>query len=644
MVAVLLIPLVAVTLGAVLSVIGGTRPRVLLPIRAFALAAVVTAVSIHLVPEALATAGPWSLLAFAFGLWLPLWLGHLRRDMAERGRHRRIASELGFVAVLLHQVGDGVALGALGTSAGDARANWDVLVGIFAHTVPLAAVVTLPFAARGLRSVAVRAAVLIAATIVGVLGTGALAAVHAEILPWLSAGVAGTLLHILAHDEPALARPAGLRRVEVAALLAGAALPALLAHEEERVILAQLGASLLELAPVLALGLGATVLLRARLPDATGAKLRSRGVLRGFVAALRSPSCACEVTAHAGAGPAPTRSQLAFLLSAPELHVGTLLLTGWLFGGWWALARALAAMAVAAAAVALMGRAAPTVALGPAPPGDDVATWTRLSLRDQLAETFVHAGPWLAAGLVVATWLAALPAGALLGADPGRWDGAGGALLLPSLVTAIATLTYVCAWAATPVAAVLVGHGLPPYLAILGLLLGTITNREVVRVLTARLGRRAVLALALVVVVLTATATLALRSGALHPGLWPGALTGWQLPRALQWLGAALLVGGTLLSLWRYGLTAWLEPLLADASGHRHHQHDEAAPCQDGCHDVAAPADGLATQRAGAQGRGQVHRHDHHHGHVHRHEHEHEHEHDSAEPAGRERAIESPLP
>ena len=46
MVAALLIPLVAVTLGTALSVIGGSRPRVLLPIRAFALAAVVASVSL----------------------------------------------------------------------------------------------------------------------------------------------------------------------------------------------------------------------------------------------------------------------------------------------------------------------------------------------------------------------------------------------------------------------------------------------------------------------------------------------------------------------------------------------------------------------------------------------------------------------
>lgn len=633
----LLVPLVAVTAGTALSVIGGPRPRILLPIRGFALAAVVTSVAAHLVPEAMmSAAGVWALLAFAIGLWLPLWLGHLRRDMAEQGTHRKIASELGFAAVLLHQVGDGVALGALGHSHHSGHENWDLLLGILAHTVPLAAVVTLPFVERGLRQVVLRAGLLVAASAVGVVGAEWLASLHTDVLPWFSAVVAGTLLHILSHDEPAIGRPAGLRGLEVLAMLAGAILPALLAHEHEREVLAAMGELTLTLAPILLLGLAATVLLRAvTQPPQLGG---GRGVLAGFRAALRWPACACEVTATSQVTTMPSRAQLSFLLVAPELHLGTLLVTAWMFGGWWMALRAALAMLTAAIAVYALRRLTPVDEgrdgrdVRERPPAMSVH-WARLPMRDQIAEAFVHAGPWLAAGLVVASWLLlALPPGALA-VD---LHGTAHSMWLPFVTTAIAVLTYVCAWSATPVAAVLVAKGLAPELAIAGLVIGTITNREVLRALAARLGRRAVYAVAAMVLVLTALGAELLASGALASSVWPEVVPGPELPRALELACAVLLGAGSLLSLWRYGLNAWLEPLLADAaSGHRHHQHDETEPCRDGCHEPARDGDSMIGALRPRPNPFRAHDHDHHghdhaHGHHHGHDHHHEHAHGHA--------------
>ncbi len=636
MLAALFVPLVAVAAGTALSVIGGPRPRVLLPIRAFALAAVVTSVVAHLVPDAMMSrAGVWALLAFAVGLWLPLWLSHLRRDMAERGRHRRIASELGFAAVLLHQVGDGMALGALGTSAISGHQNWDILLGILAHTVPLAAVVTLPFVERGLRAVLLRAALLFAATALGVIGAEALSFLHDDLLPWFSAAIAGTLLHILSHDEPAIARPSGLRAVEVLAMLAGAALPAVLASEHELEVLSVMGELTVSLAPILLLGLAATILLRsrARQPMLAGRHGGEPGIATGFSAALRAPSCACEVTASAQVASAPSPAQLAFLLVAPELHLGTLLATFWLFGAWWAGLRAGLAMITAAIAVWLLRKVTalkPSAAVAP-PMGSH---WSALSWRDQIAEAFVHAGPWLAAGIVVASWLAlALPAGALAvdlhGTATGMW--------LPFAVAAISVLTYVCAWSATPVAAVLVAKGLTPELAMAGLVIGTITNREVLRALGAELGRGAIATVALMVAVLTAIAGVLLGTGALSSAMWPDAAPLPRLPAPVEFGAAALLLAGSLLSLWRYGLTAWLEPLLADASHHHHHQPEEAEPCRDGCHEPAALESEVgalpraqASRGNGGHGHGQHGHHGHgHHEHDGHGQHEHgHHEHD----------------
>ncbi|MBK7537705.1 MAG: permease [Myxococcales bacterium] len=602
----------AVTLGASLSVLGGVRPRVLLPIRGFALAAVVTSVAVHLVPEAMAAAGVWVLAAFAGGLWLPLWLAKSRRDPAGRLHHRRLASELGFVAVLIHQVGDGVALGTLGSAGHADHSHWDVLLGILAHTVPLAAVVTLPFVERGLRQVIWRAGLLISASAVGVLGAEWLSAMHGEVLPWLSAAVAGTLLHILAHDEPSLERPSALRTAELLAMLAGAALPVALAGEHELPVLTALAEHAKPLAPVLLLGLGAAVLLRGT--SAAALPAGRAGLWAGFAAAVRAPSCACEVAEAAGTSRRPTARQLAFLLAAPELHIGTLLLTAALFGWAWAALRVLLALALAALLVALLGSSAEPDSNGSVHPAP---TDTRTRWRDQLAETLVHAGPWLAAGLVVTCWFAVT-------LDPGWLDSAPlpslGSYGLALMVAALATVAYVCAWAATPVAAVLMDRGLPPLLAIIGLVIGSLTNREVVAVLTAALGRK-VLAVLAAVVLAAALAAAALTAWAPAPS---------PLPSPPPWLSsvAAIALGAAALySLWRYGLSAWLEPLLSDAGGHQHHQHAETEPCRDGCHDPHAPAPPQLEEKA--QDGASHGAHDHHtpHGaHDHRHDpHDHHH-------------------
>jgi uncharacterized membrane protein YraQ (UPF0718 family)/zinc transporter ZupT len=646
--AALWVPLLAVALGTTLSFIGGARPRILLPIRGFALAAVVTSVAAHLVPEAMSAVGVGALVAFAVGLWLPHWLSQAQRRLAKHSDHRRIAAEVGFVAVLVHQVGDGLALGALGASA--RGANWDLLLGIAAHTVPLAAVVTLPFLARGWRQVTARAGLLAAANAVGVLAARSLGELHAEVLPWFSAVVAGTLLHILSHDEPAIARPAGLRAIEVAAMVAGVVVPTLLAADDEHRVVAAMAALALSIAPLLLIGLAITVLLRTAAPAVRWTSAQSAGVFRGVAAAaaaaLRAPSCACEVvTSVPVSEPAPgdprslnarpSAQQLAFLLIAPELHVGTLIATMWLFGWRWAALRGFVAMAAAAGAVALLRRMGETRGMrGSASPRASAEPpagprWSRLPLRDVLAETFVHAGPWLAAGVVVATWLqVALPAD-WLAASPSSTI-----VALPLAVALVAALTYVCAWSATPIAAVLVTQGLSPALALAGLIIGTLTNRDVLRVLGATTGTRSWRAIALVAAAVAAVAAL-VSVAHLAPGFSPYP----ALPRQVQLACALLLGAGCLLSLWRYGLTAWLEPLLSDAASHHHHQHEEAEPCRDGCHDAdalgppsssapitAAPAP-AARQGAAVSPHPHDHAHPHASGDAHEHTHDHAHDH-----------------
>jgi hypothetical protein len=64
----ILAPVVTVAVGVALAMVGGGRPSVLLPIRSFALAAVVVAVIGHLLPEAIGSGGIAPAIVFVAGL------------------------------------------------------------------------------------------------------------------------------------------------------------------------------------------------------------------------------------------------------------------------------------------------------------------------------------------------------------------------------------------------------------------------------------------------------------------------------------------------------------------------------------------------------------------------------------------------
>ena len=112
----------AVVAGAALA-LGGAGPRVLGPLRAFALAAVVATVLGHLLPEAVEGGGALVLVAFAAALAAPGVIAKLVPH--DHG----VATELAYVSLLLHKVTDGVALGAA-IAPGQPR-HWDVIAARF---------------------------------------------------------------------------------------------------------------------------------------------------------------------------------------------------------------------------------------------------------------------------------------------------------------------------------------------------------------------------------------------------------------------------------------------------------------------------------------------------------------------------------
>ena len=214
---------VAVTLGAIAALLAHERLWALAPLRAFAVIAVAGSVALHLLPETITAAG-WAVLgACALGFVAPPLIGRVVEVAAAGARHRRLAIELGYAGVLLHQVGDGLGLGAM-TRGG--HVDWAFLIGVVAHSVPLVAMITLTFAELGgVRATWWRVLGLLVATAIGIGLTGSEQALTHDAGAWINAGVAGLLFHILLHDADDREVPAATRPLEAIGVLIGAVLP-----------------------------------------------------------------------------------------------------------------------------------------------------------------------------------------------------------------------------------------------------------------------------------------------------------------------------------------------------------------------------------------------------------------------------------
>ena len=200
---------VSVALGAVLALAPARGSRVLGFVRVFALTASLAVVVLRLLPEALSLLGGWALLLFAGGLALPAWVNRLVSRLAERGEPLHAARsehaaclEAGYVGLLAHRVGDGMALAAVETCGSGAMAQTVVFLALAAHTVPVVAVVTLAFdAVRGRRVALLRASWLAVAGAVGVLSAAVVpfeSVEHAD--GCVAAVVGGLLVHVVMHD------------------------------------------------------------------------------------------------------------------------------------------------------------------------------------------------------------------------------------------------------------------------------------------------------------------------------------------------------------------------------------------------------------------------------------------------------------
>jgi uncharacterized membrane protein YraQ (UPF0718 family) len=604
MLAVSILALVAVLLGGLLG-LRRLSEVVLGPLRAFALVSVSAVILLQLLPEAIAAGGAVVLFAALLAFAFPAIWPRLRRKREPAAQ--KMTLEVAYISLLVHKVSDGLGLGVIVGHDHGLAAHWELALALSAHTIPMAAIVAISFRDRGpvhmwLRVLGLGGAMLLGIALSDIIVEGPLPSIR----PFFDAMASGLLLHIIFHDIPRpKTRPTSLRLAEMLAIVAGLAVAfaGLHDHEEhghaESDVVHSLTRVLLTFAPGLALALVLAALAFTYFGSAPVAPLRNSGFgprLRAALFGLSLPLCSCVATPVARSlerRAIALPAVLAFLLAGPELHPDTFLLTAQGFGWPLALLRLLAALALALvvgliASRLVAGTSPPKTAsnrLSPAPrpaashaairridfakhadlDHDDlleVPTGPRLAhFAKTLLDLVEHSAPWLLVNLIAAAYLDALvPAGSLSTLTPG----------LDALITlALAVLSYVCASASTPAAAVLVMKGLDPALALAGLLIGPLTNRETRSFLVERLGFRKT-------ALLVSLTTLCALGLSLVATALTGAPASLPTPSALQYLGATSLGVFVLLSLWRAGLARWLEALHGhhDHAHPHHHTHD----------------------------------------------------------------------
>jgi len=192
----------SVAAGAVLGLVAPGRGRWLDAVRTFAVVSAVAVVVGRLIPDAIVGAGPAVLLVVAVAFVAPWLIERAGNEDPEHDHSSTKGLELSYWGLLLHKLGDGVALGSFTGDAHAGHHHGDVLTAIAVHSVPVTALITLAFTAAHGRKSGIRRAV-------GLAVVGSLGVVLAQQTslgnwtrgePWIEAAVGGLLLHVVTHD------------------------------------------------------------------------------------------------------------------------------------------------------------------------------------------------------------------------------------------------------------------------------------------------------------------------------------------------------------------------------------------------------------------------------------------------------------
>jgi hypothetical protein len=437
----LLTVLLSVFAGAGLAFLGGRDRRHLARIvDSFSLVACIVVVLVHLLPHAISRVGLVGLLPFAAALLIPLYFERWAHHRAgEHGGHGRAALEIGYAGLLLHQIGDGLGLGTFASGAHEGHDHMELALAIFAHTVPVAAVVTLAFIrASGPKSALLRAVGLALAGSAGVgLAGGTPSSFLAAAEPWVTAVVAGLLLHVITHDfRPEGGRGTSARVGELIAVTLGVALIFIgegeHAHGDTDSFRSELEHTLsslaLEVAPPALIGLVIATLARAlRLP---------------------MPGAFFEGIDREDETKSP---ELFFVTLALGVHF-----FGWLFGGM-----------LAATALVLAFLGARMIGVAPLVRRPKAERSAAAELARSADALLTRLAPWLVLGLVAATYASA-------GLRDGSLHGMGA--LGVTIAAFLAFPIYLSGAGGVALVFVAFGKGLSPGAALAALVIGPATS------------------------------------------------------------------------------------------------------------------------------------------------------------------------
>lgn len=562
-------------------------------------------VFLHIVPETYHLTGWPALVAVAVGLVGPGLVEHRLQGLARQAH--AVALLLAVAGIGLHAFMDGLALGQGGHEHGHAGEHM-LPMAVVLHRLPVGLMVW--FLIRpvyGLRLALATLALIGVATILGFsLGEAAMGGMANDGRGLFQALVAGTLLHVVVHrsypvDEK-YSTPASRRRHAGLGAMGGLALLAFMATDHLDAVVAESGRVFLRLAwesaPALLLAYVAAGLVYGLMPKASLAWM-GRGsnlsqALRGMGFGLPLPICSCGVVPvyrSLIAQGVPVSAAMSFLVATPELSIDAVLITLPLLGGEFAVIRVVCAALVALGVGWGVGRLARPLAVKESAAtevdivrGIGARLWR--SLRMGLGEVVDDTAPWIVLGLGVAALAEPLLQAEWLWSIPDAVE--------VVLFALLGVPVYVCASAATPLAAVLVYKGVSPGAALAFLLTGPATNLTTFGVLTRLHGRR--LALFFAVGIMSLSVGLGVGVNWVLPvvevpPLELGETLDWWSLQGVCLLGLSALFS---LSLLRLGPRAFVAEVFSsdeeDAHIHAHADSSDEEHCHDcGCaHDHGA--------------------------------------------------------
>ncbi len=185
-----LVALASIALGALLGLARDDWGRGVHALHLIAIGAAALVSLGHLLPDAYAAAGIPAVAVFAVAAGGPA--------LIRAAASGQVGFELGYVALALHKIGDGLGLAAYAHASA-----FDVVLAIGLHSVPLTALIVMIFAdRRGPRSGVIRALGLAVAASLGIAAAGLVPEqLWSDARPWLDASVGGLLLHAALHSR-----------------------------------------------------------------------------------------------------------------------------------------------------------------------------------------------------------------------------------------------------------------------------------------------------------------------------------------------------------------------------------------------------------------------------------------------------------